>query len=256
MAPFCPAVSHPSHRTQPGLVLSLGQGDVGQLGLGEGVMERKKPALVQLPELIVQAEAGGMHTVCLSETGKVRAAFGLVGKGQRGDAGGRLSCAPPAARGCPLVLERGQDQILLCPRDAAGWQLAGLPCCSSWMVSVPPTSKILGCRGTSRPGGAASPGFMHVLLNSASLPDRLTLQIYTFGCNDEGALGRDTSAEGSETTPGLVELQEKVVQVSAGDSHTAALTDDGRVFVWGSFRVRRFLRKALEALRGVAGLLQ
>lgn len=64
------------------------------------------------------------------------------------------------------------------------------------------------------------------------------LQIYTFGCNDEGALGRDTSAEGSETTPGLVELQEKVVQVSAGDSHTAALTEDGRVFVWGSFRVR------------------
>uniref|UniRef100_A0A8C3GLB3 RCC1-like domain-containing protein n=1 Tax=Cairina moschata TaxID=8855 RepID=A0A8C3GLB3_CAIMO len=143
MAPFCPAVSHPSHRTQPGLVLSLGQGDVGQLGLGEGVMERKKPALVQLPELIVQAEAGGMHTVCLSETGK----------------------------------------------------------------------------------------------------------IYTFGCNDEGALGRDTSAEGSETTPGLVELQEKVVQVSAGDSHTAALTDDGRVFVWGSFRDNNGVIGLLEPMK-------
>lgn len=38
--------------------------------------------------------------------------------------------------------------------------------------------------------------------------------------------------------PGKVELQEKVVQVSAGDSHTAALTEDGRVFLWGSFRVR------------------
>lgn len=73
---------------------------------------------------------------------------------------------------------------------------------------------------------------------SCSDPLALYLQIYTFGCNDEGALGRDTSAEGSETTPGLVELQEKVVQVSAGDSHTAALTEDGRVFVWGSFRVR------------------
>lgn len=69
------------------------------------------------------------------------------------------------------------------------------------------------------------------------------MQIYTFGCNDEGALGRDTSAEGSETSPGPVELQEKVVQVSAGDSHTAALTEDGRVFVWGSFRVRSFLTR-------------
>lgn len=63
------------------------------------------------------------------------------------------------------------------------------------------------------------------------------VQIYTFGCNDEGALGRDTSEEGSEMSPGKVELEERVVQVSAGDSHTAALTEHGTVYVWGSFRV-------------------
>ncbi|EPQ17286.1 Regulator of chromosome condensation [Myotis brandtii] len=114
-------VSHRFHRTEPGLVLTLGQGDVGQLGLGENVMERKKPALVTIPEDIVQAETGGIHTVCLSKSG----------------------------------------------------------------------------------------------------------QVYSFGCNDEGALGRDTSVEGSEMVPGKVELQEKVVQASAGDSHTAALTEDG-----------------------------
>ncbi|XP_019368066.1 PREDICTED: regulator of chromosome condensation [Gavialis gangeticus] len=136
-------VCHPSHRAEPGLVLTLGQGDVGQLGLGEDVMERKRPALVQLPEKIVQAEAGGMHTVCLSVTGKV----------------------------------------------------------------------------------------------------------YTFGCNDEGALGRDTSEEGSETRPGLVELEEKIVQVSAGDSHTAALTDDGRVFLWGSFRDNNGVIGLLEPMK-------
>lgn len=66
-----PTVSHPSHRSQPGLVLTLGQGNVGQLGLGEDIMERKKPALVTLPEMVVQVEAGGMHTVCLTQTGKV-----------------------------------------------------------------------------------------------------------------------------------------------------------------------------------------
>lgn len=65
----------------------------------------------------------------------------------------------------------------------------------------------------------------------------MTSQIYTFGCNDEGALGRDTSEEGSETEPGKVQLAEKVIQVSAGDSHTAALTEDGKVFIFGSFRV-------------------
>lgn len=135
--------THPSHGTVGGMVLTLGQGDVGQLGLGEDVMERKRPALVTLPEEIVQAEAGGMHTVCL------------------------------------------------------------------------------GVSGT----------------------------IYTFGCNDEGALGRDTTDEGSETTPGKVELSEKVVQVSAGDSHTAALTEDGRVFVFGSFRDNNGVIGLLEPMK-------
>ncbi|XP_011935248.1 PREDICTED: regulator of chromosome condensation isoform X4 [Cercocebus atys] len=136
-------VSHRSHSTEPGLVLTLGQGDVGQLGLGENVMERKKPALVSIPEDVVQAEAGGMHTVCLSKSG----------------------------------------------------------------------------------------------------------QVYSFGCNDEGALGRDTSVEGSEMIPGKVELQEKVVQVSAGDSHTAALTEDGRVFLWGSFRDNNGVIGLLEPMK-------
>lgn len=64
-------VSHSSHGQEKGLVLVLGQGDVGQLGLGEDVLERKKPAVVILPEGVVQAVAGGMHTVCLSDTGNV-----------------------------------------------------------------------------------------------------------------------------------------------------------------------------------------
>ncbi|XP_073936908.1 regulator of chromosome condensation isoform X2 [Castor canadensis] len=136
-------VSHRSHNTEPGLVLTLGQGDVGQLGLGENVMERKKPALVPILEAVVQAEAGGMHTVCLSKSG----------------------------------------------------------------------------------------------------------QVYSFGCNDEGALGRDTSVEGSEMVPGKVELQEKVIQVSAGDSHTAALTEDGRVFLWGSFRDNNGVIGLLEPMK-------
>ncbi|TRY92027.1 hypothetical protein DNTS_034911 [Danionella cerebrum] len=136
-------VSHSSHGQEKGVVLVLGQGDVGQLGLGENVLERKKPALVTLPEGIVQAVAGGMHTVCLSETGT----------------------------------------------------------------------------------------------------------IYTFGCNDEGALGRDTSVEGTEMVPAQVDLAEKVVQVSAGDSHTAALTEDGAVYVWGSFRDNNGVIGLLEPMK-------
>lgn len=74
----CFIVSHRSHGKEAGQVLVMGQGDVGQLGLGEGIFERKKPALVTLPEKIVQVIAGGMHTVCLSETGSVRDSSSFV----------------------------------------------------------------------------------------------------------------------------------------------------------------------------------
>ena len=33
-----------------------------------------------------------------------------------------------------------------------------------------------------------------------------------------------------------VAIDGKVVMISAGDSHSAALTEDGRVFAWGTFR--------------------
>ncbi|XP_076264668.1 regulator of chromosome condensation 1 isoform X1 [Rhynchophorus ferrugineus] len=117
--------------TTEGVVLVTGAGDVGQLGLGPDVLEKARPALVNLSSEIVDIYAGGMHTVCLTKDGKV----------------------------------------------------------------------------------------------------------LTFGCNDEGALGRVTDGkEDAEFTAGEVELPGKVIQISAGDSHTAALLDDGRVFAWGTFR--------------------
>ena len=54
-------------------------------------------------------------------------------------------------------------------------------------------------------------------------------------------MGRDTSVEGSEFEPGKVDIPGKVTLISAGDSHTAALLEDGRVFIWGTFRVSIFL---------------
>lgn len=134
---FNPIILDPKSRlilreiTTSGIVLACGQGDVGQLGLGEDVLEKTRFAVIPDHTNIVAIAAGGMHNVCLTKEGKVM----------------------------------------------------------------------------------------------------------TFGCNDEGALGRNTSEEGSETVPGFVELPVPAIQVTAGDSHSAALLEDGRVFIWGSFRV-------------------
>lgn len=57
-------------------------------------------------------------------------------------------------------------------------------------------------------------------------------ELYSWGCNDEGALGRD----GDESVPARVELDERAVDMGCGASISAALTDKGAVYVWGTFR--------------------
>lgn len=54
-------------------------------------------------------------------------------------------------------------------------------------------------------------------------------EVYTWGCNDEGALGRHTEDEDDCMEPGKVIIEDAIVQVSAGDSHTAALSDNGEL---------------------------
>ena len=89
-------------------------------------------------------------------------------------------------------------------------------------------------------------------------------KILTWGVNDQGALGRETMWEGGlknvddnasddsdKSDSGLNPLESNptaipassfpegttFVKLSAGDSHTLALTDDGFVYGWGCFRV-------------------
>jgi regulator of chromosome condensation len=62
--------------------------------------------------------------------------------------------------------------------------------------------------------------------------------VYTFGCNDEFALGR-----ANEDDIEKVDLPEKSIEITAGDSHTAALSETGVVYAWGTFRVSDFSYK-------------
>ncbi|CAF1002694.1 unnamed protein product [Adineta steineri] len=82
-------------------------------------------------------------------------------------------------------------------------------------------------------------------------------QIFTFGCNDEHALGRvdnDDDDDDEADQFGLVDMsgvmdvnQEKIIQLVAGDSHTLVLSDAGKVYGWGTFR---------SSTTGVYGLVQ
>jgi alpha-tubulin suppressor-like RCC1 family protein len=71
-------------------------------------------------------------------------------------------------------------------------------------------------------------------------------KLYSWGVNDEAALGRNAGGEPwsngnpqASDVPGAVQMPAEagtVVSVSAGDSHSAALTADGNVYAWGTFR--------------------
>lgn len=95
-------------------------------------------------------------------------------------------------------------------------------------------------------------------------------RILTWGVNDQGALGRDTTWDGglkdmdddnsddseksdsglnpAESNPTPVPASSfphdtQFVKLAAGDSHTLALTDDGHVYGWGTFRVSTFQQR-------------
>lgn len=75
-------------------------------------------------------------------------------------------------------------------------------------------------------------------------------KILTWGVNDLGALGRATNVEEdeddefnpAESNPGPIDISGldpniRWAQVAASDNASFALTDDGRVYGWGTFRV-------------------
>lgn len=57
--------------------------------------------------------------------------------------------------------------------------------------------------------------------------------IFTWGCNDEKALGRP----GAENVPLKVEFDFKAEHIAAGDSHSIAYnTQTNQVYYWGCYR--------------------
>ena len=62
-----------------------------------------------------------------------------------------------------------------------------------------------------------------------------TGEVWSWGCNDDCALGRS----GAENVPGRVRglLNGRFVQrIACGDSHSIALDSEGRVFAWGTYK--------------------
>ncbi|KAJ1480873.1 regulator of chromosome condensation 1/beta-lactamase-inhibitor protein II [Baffinella frigidus] len=102
------------------------------------------------------------------------------------------------------------------------------------------------------PGPLPMPGGMRVTQIVCGGMHSLALtedgKVWSWGVNDEGALGREArggelasiegETTGSETVPERVHIpgDVKIKYLTAGDSHSGALSETGQVFAWGVFR--------------------
>lgn len=66
--------------TAVGKVFVFGTGDTGQLGLGEDMLERKRPMPLKAldGEEIIDVVSGGMHSIAITKEGKVKINLAMV----------------------------------------------------------------------------------------------------------------------------------------------------------------------------------
>lgn len=72
--------------------------------------------------------------------------------------------------------------------------------------------------------------------HNLALSEDLKLYAWGSGMMGELGLGTEGKAIGNFESAQLVPTEDKITQISAGASHSTALTGSGRLLVWGSNR--------------------
>lgn len=196
----------------------LGNGDYG----GSAV-----PILVDLPEATIQVATGEQHTLALTSSGNIYAwgtnAYGAVGSGDADEhlTPVLLTTVPPnisaVATGYSFSLALTATGDLYVWGDNQYGQLG-----DGTLAQRALPIKVEGLRD---PIEAIAVGRNHVLAR------QLDGQLLGWGNNDNGKVGIG-SWEGYVATPTVIDLP-GTKQLSAGESMSAGVTDDGALYFWG-----------------------
>ena len=160
----------PSPSQTPGDIFLFGDGDCGQLGMGEDVTERLRPFPLSLGPRVVQLALGGMHTAALTAGNRVftwgvndEGALGRETAGELWEKSGQSSGEPgdsyrpglvalPPAAGRLVQLSAGDSHTAaLTELGERCWPLGAAVCAVSSTVPLLPSCQLPGCGAGCQP---------------------------------------------------------------------------------------------------------
>ncbi|CAK4648197.1 unnamed protein product [Aphanomyces euteiches] len=219
--------------TQDGHVYTFGAGGNARLGHGDALdtPNQSTPQLLQVPGVIQKVDIGEYHMAALT-TDKRLFTWGRDGAPQLGHANSN--------RGYPNEVEelRGQVHDIACGRQQT--------------IAITTDGKIYvwglaheGSLGLDDRTNVNRPKQLNALAKEffiqAACGREYTLaltkdhKVYAWGANDYGQLGVAGAMRYQRSPVPVLALNDlQVVQLAAGDYHSAALTASGEVYTWGA----------------------
>ncbi len=217
--------------TSNGQVYSFGNycGILGVVGPGNGSI----PLLIPSLKNIVAISAGMGHSLALNDDGQVFS-FGSNCNGQLGLDDYAMRQIPTLISGLPkniIAISAGGYHSLALTSDgyvygfgANNYNQLGRRNDHDWRYYSELSPSLVSVKNIV----AISAGGKHSLaLNKDG-------QVYSFGHNDAGQLGRGVMDYDQENDPELIPLLDNIIAISAGDRHSLTLTSDGKVYSFGN----------------------
>eukprot|EP01135_Chromosphaera_perkinsii_P012210 Nk52_evm29s2612 gene=Nk52_evmTU29s2612 len=192
-------ITHSSHKKKAGYVWTCGEGDTGQLGNGEDVTTQKRPKPVEKikSKKFMQVSCGGMHTLALSNEGKLYS-WGVNDEFALGRLVGDESSSDPS------IGPEAEPQII--SKNVGNVKFVQVVCGDSHTMALSSTGDVWGW-GVYRDQNGAM-GFPS--------PDKSQME----NCMKEPCIV-------------FSKPKDPVVKISSGIDHTVALTKDGHLYSWG-----------------------
>jgi alpha-tubulin suppressor-like RCC1 family protein len=243
--------------TNTGAVYTWGAGGAGQLGHGSAPTTQSTPVRVSAGELggtdlgdALRVDGGDVWSIALNGTGTV-VTWGIQGDGRlaNGEMSGSQSTPVIALRGEQATVDflgdvvmvaAGHDHALMVSSDGAvyAWGLGT----SGQLGDNLATSSTIPVRVKS---GAQGPQRYLEDIIAVSAGDTFSLalasdgSVYSWGSGSSGRLGdgastqRNTPVKVVSGEQGAHQFLQDIVGLSAGNGHTLAVAQDGRVYAWG-----------------------